>query len=542
MTDGASPGDFAALLDRARSCVATGRRDEALTVLGPILATEPLHGDALTLFAAVASELGRVDDLAALAHRIHGLQPHSPDVQNICGSLLAAVNRLDLAAPYLQAAADLDPSPQRLTAAAASLLAAGRRDEAAGYARHAALLGQSGPDLASLIAVGAGPERVSDGPRRIVVVTAIPDPREAKIGHAIRAAGSQAILLSSDAPTFDPATAFDQAFRFGTPAEALQMARQLDADLLHVCTQMNYETCQVLVAHRPAPVVVDSYDILTGMWTEAFFEKFPQFDSSRRIERFCLETADGLCLRGLQTQALRRKHGYVLQQPSVFWPEYAWNNRAPAQKLGDDDGKLHVVFSGAVHPADSPHDWMAEMLDGFGVHLHIYPMGGPPDRTGFEERFAPYVELDRRLEHFHLYQPVPQPDWLAALDRYDVMIHVLRFLFETDTGEHYTRDKLRLTYANKWADCLDTNVFYLAHDFMLLAHLAARTGTGAGVDWGTLHDRSFWEGLNARARGGGFDWSAQRAALSVDANAPRLMQFYKRVIERAGARARINRR
>ena len=161
--------------------------------------------------------------------------------------------------------------------------------------------------------------RASTAPLRIVIVTNLPDPREAKLGRAIRLAGGEPSLICRQEPSFDATRDFRHVIRVNTPWEALESARSLGADLYHVCAQMNYELAAAFVAHRPAPVVVDSYDLLTGMWTEKFFAEHSHFDAARQVERFCLEHADGLCMRSLQAQHLKRNFGVALPSTNPLY-------------------------------------------------------------------------------------------------------------------------------------------------------------------------------------------------------------------------------
>ena len=396
------------LLERARISAGAKRYEETLSYCQAILASEPLQLDALTLFTLSATQLGCGKEVQGLAERLVSLDPRHPELHHIAGTLLASSHQNQLAVDYFRHSVDLDPTnPTRHTNAASIMLKAGLRDEARGHARYAACLGETNADLAALVSetrvATPCPAPNSGQPLRVVIVTDKPDPREGKLGRAIRAAGSEPILMCNKAPTFDADAEFEQVLFFESPWEALRITQNLVPDLIHVCAHMNYDVALPFACHRPAPIVVDTYDVLTGMWTEEFFRKYSQFEHARSIERFCLEQADGLCSRSLQIQPLKRQFGYRLSQNCIFWPEYNWNDRPSSRKLSTDDGKLHVVYSGVIHPEDNPHDWLAEILDSFGVHFHVYPLGGPPDSEGFRERFATYVGLDHKLEHFHLH-------------------------------------------------------------------------------------------------------------------------------------------
>lgn len=355
------------------------------------------------------------------------------------------------------------------------------------------------------------------------------------MGRAIRVAGGEPTLICRHEPSFGAGLDFQRVIRVDTPWEALEATRAHGADLYHVCAQMDYEFAAAFVAHRPAPVVLDSYDLLTGMWTEKFFTAHAQFDIGRRVEMYCLEQADGLCLRSLQLQLLKRNHGLKPARPTIFWPEYCWGDVTPSPKLSAEDGKLHVVFNGTLSAGDNPFDWLATMLDGFGVHFHLYPLGGPPDPQGFQERFAEYFELADRLEHFHVHYPVPSGQWLSEFSKYDVMPMVVKSVAQGSAGEFRTLDQVRLNNANKCFDCLDGNVLLVVHGaFMVVSRTATRYGFGRETTWDQFRRRGFWEELHREVVTGGFDWTRQRTQLSVAANSSRLMSFYRSVIGRVG--------
>lgn len=523
-------------LDQAKASLEANCLDDAFESCSAALEQDLLQPEALSLYTEVATRLGRSDDVERLAHRLVALQPDHVELNKIAGVLLKTAGRSDLAVPYFIASLDNGSTdPAILNSIVSSYLETGQRAEATSFARHAVASGAGSSELAALVTENGKfrpPIHVPDADQslKVAVVTQQPDPREAKLGQAIRELGGEPHLICRDAPNFKAEGIFASVYRYETPWQALRIGEQIAPHIFHLCVQMNYDVAQVFVAHRPAPVIVDSYDLLTGMWTDEYFANNPSLSESRAMERFCLEQADALCNRGLQVQVLKRQYGFDTPRRNLFWPEYCLNNRSLSPKLSAGDGKLHVVYSGVIHPEDNPHDWLAEILDSYGVHFHIYPIGGPSDEDGFRDRFRRYVELEGELEHFHLHRPVSNEAWLDELAKYDVLIHVLRFLFFKYTGEHYTHHKLKLTWANKWADAQDCNVHYLTHDFMLLARMAERAGTGEGVTWEDVNSKDFWDGLHSRALNGDFDLAEKRRAYSVGAHAPRLMNFYRDVI------------
>lgn len=518
-----------ARLEKARICVSAGRLDEALDHYRAVLDAEPLQVEALTALTALASRLGKSAEVVPVAERLVGLQADHPELHRIAGTILLSSGQPDAAWEYLQKAIDLEPTDAGGVAnGARALLKAGRRQEATVFARHSATMGVSDSDLASLITANARPQCSSATDNlKVVVISDHLTPREAKLGRAIRLAGGEAVLLTTQNPPNNSQNDFAQVVRYGTPWQALQIAKTLGCDIFHVCPHMNYDTAQIFVAHRPGAVVVDTYDVLNGMWTEEFFAKYPQFEAGRNAERFALEQADGLCVRSLQTQVLKHDFGYNLSQPAVFWPEYCLDEDAPARKLSADDGKLHVIFSGNVNDGDNPYYWLAEFLDELGIHFHFYPLGGPPDVPGFRQRFAKYIDLETKHPHFHVHTPVVANLWLETVSQYDILVSFSNVMFSGQDGEAWTVAKTHRTMTNKLFECLDANLLLLSHQNKFVTRIAERYGFGLGVTHAEATSSNWWEELRGRVLADSTDWAEARAVLSVQAQAPRLMQFYR---------------
>ena len=529
------PGPGAAPVEAARASAAAGRLEEALELLRPVVAAEPLHADALPLFAQVAAQLGRIAEVQELADRVVALQDNHPGLFHLAGRLLIAAGRNDLALPYLLGGAGLGSGDGALFAdTARGLAGAGRIEEAGGYARQSIALDATS-EMEALAARSVRPAvrgRSSGESLKVAVVTAWPVPREHKLGAAIRAAGGEATLLAGSAATFDANQAFDRVLSFRSPMEALAMARELDIDVFHVVAHMNYDLALAFVAHRPAAVVVDSYDLMTGMWTEAFFARNPHHDAARRVERFCLEEADGSCVRSLQPQTAKRAHGFRFARPLIFWPDYAWGQRPGGAKLSAADGNLHVLFSGNVNEGDNPYDWLVELLDGLGIHFHFYPLGGPPDAAGFRQRFAKYFELEAKHAHFHVHEPVAGERWLETMSRYDVLVSFSNVLFSGRPGAVWTVAKTQQAMTNKLFECLDTDLLFLSHRGKFVSRIAERYGFGLGLSKEQAKSPEWWEGLRERVLGAGAGRSMSVPALSVGRQAPRLMAFYRTAMER----------
>ncbi len=141
-----------------------------------------------------------------------------------------------------------------------------------------------------------------DGP--VVVVCDRARGREWKLAIALRSAGRRVVLLHHRSATINARAHFDEVVPFRSPWEALRLVCELGPSVCHVMVNSDYRLAELLIQNRPGCVVVDSYDVIVGMYTEVYFETHHDFAAELARERYCLEHADGLCCRSREVEHL----------------------------------------------------------------------------------------------------------------------------------------------------------------------------------------------------------------------------------------------
>lgn len=377
----------------------------------------------------------------------------------------------------------------------------------------------------------------------VVVVCDQARGREWKLGLALRAQGCSTVLLHHRAATMNATACFDEVVSFRSPWEALRLACDFRARLCHVMVNSDYRLCELFLDHPPAPVVVDSYDVIAGMYTDAYFDARPDLAAERERERYCLERADGLCCRSREVEYLADVLGYRLG-PRVYLADGCEGGVATNSGQCCDD--VHVVYVGKLVPEGDPGPfldegrrlWLARMLSAQGIHFHLYP--GFDDASGdAHERFRDYLALADQTPFVHWHHSVP-PDMMSReLARYDFGLFVYNeFVRPSGHAFRLTDAKLRLCTSNKFYDYLDAGL-PIVHNAVEGSHLGAipdRFGAGVHVsgapvmEWGSLLRSSDRDSLRSGAE-------RARQAYDVRAHAARLIRFYESLggADRGGA-------
>ncbi|MFQ5495753.1 MAG: hypothetical protein ACE5EX_10275, partial [Phycisphaerae bacterium] len=298
----------------------------------------------------------------------------------------------------------------------------------------------------------------------VVMVSDTPRSREAKIAYALRHRGWKCVLLHRDAPTFDASGYFTEARSYGNEWQALRQALDYAPRAYHVMVNSDYRVAERFVRERPGIVVVGSYDMIAGMYTDAFLADHPDYRAEIDRERFCLESADGLCCRSAEADLLETALGYRLP-PRVLLFDGCW--QPPLDVGGHAGEELHVAYAGHIvagggrssgAASSSSKLWLAETLTAQGIHFHLFPWCAARG-AALDDALRDYRDLSRRQPHFHLHAMVP-PDRLAsAMAACDLGMFVYNEVaLPGGIASSFTPDKFRLCASNKLFDYIDAGL------------------------------------------------------------------------------------
>jgi hypothetical protein len=377
--------------------------------------------------------------------------------------------------------------------------------------------------------------------RRVVYVSDIPRIREVKLARALRGLGWETILLSRDAPGLDVFDAFSSQYRYGDAWEALTLASRLEPVAHHVFAGWSYHTAAAFVRHRPGKIVVDPYDILEGMARASYLKR--RYPGQTGLERYCLENADGVCCRSLETQYLKRSRGYRYRGKRIFFPDFSLP-RTSAEPTVKEEG-IHVVQIGGFalekyDPGFKYHHYLklARALAEDGVHFHIYGLAGVR-AGGFEETYSDYFELARETGRVHVHRPVPLPQLIAEIRKFTFGLHVagseLHFV-DDDAASLPTRYEYSMS--NRVYDYFRAGLPVILFKGRFQEWIASRLGVMVHAEEGLLREPKAW--LEHRLPGPELSAKLFRAQEAVlpETHIRRLATYYEALAAAAGSAAR----
>jgi hypothetical protein len=376
--------------------------------------------------------------------------------------------------------------------------------------------------------------------RQAVFIADTPRMREAKIARALKEIGWEVILLHRKPAPFDPAFYFSRSERYGDAWSALEIASRYSPEAYHVFVALMYETASVFVRQRPGPVVVDSCDLLAGMKSPWYIERF--HPGQRALERYCLENADGICSRDLQVQFLRKKFRYRRGGPTIFLPDLTL--AAPPEKAARrNDGEIHVVLMGIIgieriqpYWPDAHYLKLIEAIVEGGVHFHLYA-NAPLRRGNFEATFAQYRALERRNPRFHFHTTVPLPQLLREMAGYDFGLHTAGSMlnYRPTPYSGHLRASYDAAVTNRQFDYIQAGLPIILHDGRVATWVLSRLGVVHNADPGLMADPMRW--LRQRLPTPEQREKLARASdkIRMTSQIPRLETFYRTISAAAQA-------
>lgn len=325
-------------------------------------------------------------------------------------------------------------------------------------------------------------------PRQVVFVSDFPCSREAKLAYGLQQVGWEVILLYGKGPNFDAIKYFKEIQQYRNRWEALNLAARYTPVVYHVFSRWYFDTAATLVRYRPGKIVFDDYDVMAGMLTEEHLDKYNNREKLEQ-ERYCLENADGLCCRSLETQYAKRHLGYRFRGKRLLLLDCCWADGVCSYPpAAVQEGDLHVAYSGnlpVADPADPEdiseniHYEVAALLSRHRVHYHVYPS----DRRLAEmcaPRILNYLAAHGDPSYVHIHEPCSADDLTAELSHYHCGLHVLPLNVEGYMRQ-YTQEKFRYSTTNKIFDYLDAGLFVVIHPGAFQRFLVRRYRVGSSV-------------------------------------------------------------
>ncbi|MCM1231275.1 MAG: hypothetical protein NC489_14235 [Ruminococcus flavefaciens] len=239
---------------------------------------------------------------------------------------------------------------------------------------------------------------------------------------------------------------------FRTPEEALNICKTYCPFVYHVFVEKEYEVACNLIKNKKelGKVVYSAYDLFWGYYRNSI-KKSAKIAVEK--EKFCLENADGICFRDWGEDFLRENSNYKIGRcVQLFDGCVGWKDTGTI--LNEDE--LSLCYVGEVrsdqifrNEDDIRLIPMAQRCEKNRVHLHVFPS----EYCG--EKFNTYFKLDKELEYFHFYDPLPYQELIEIIGQFDYGID---YANENTEKKYVTQAQIKYVSMNKYFDYLDAGL------------------------------------------------------------------------------------
>ncbi len=216
------------------------------------------------------------------------------------------------------------------------------------------------------------------GKRQIVFIADMSPfiPRVPKFAYGLKQNGWDVVLLHRNALNFDPKKYFVETRQYGSPDEAAELAASYHPLAYHVFSSWYFNTAAAVIRRKPGKIVFDDYDVMAGMVKDDIARR--QYPGQLELERFCLENAEGLCCRSLETQYAKRVMGYKYCGKRIFFPDYCFNKKSFIQKKISERlnianvGNIYINPRSDIDDADNFHLKLSLILSQYKITTYLY--------------------------------------------------------------------------------------------------------------------------------------------------------------------------
>lgn len=285
-----------------------------------------------------------------------------------------------------------------------------------------------------------------------------------------------------------------------------------------------YQASKVLVNNiKFGKTIFDFQDLLVTN-----FGLNPPFTYMKREiknEKYVLSEVDGIINHSLELQTAKKYYGTIAHK-KLFFPIYTDNDQfVNRQKNNLDFENLHIVYIGGIMSAYRNKDyfgglqihWLIKKLNDQRIHFHVYP-----SPSLLKEHIIDYIELDKKLDYFHLHSSVSQKKLSSELANYD--FGVLPFFHRTNNR---LNDKRYYSTTLKMFNYFESGLpIILSEDLLFQNYMANKYGGGIKASWEDfdnvrelLKNQDYNQLLN--------NIKLNRVNLSLENNIHKILNFYK---------------
>ena len=243
------------------------------------------------------------------------------------------------------------------------------------------------------------------------------------------------------------------------------MVRKSNVKVFYVISSWNFDVAYLIIKNKKklnGKVIFDDYDVFSGMMNELEIEK--KFPDQFHKERICLENADGLCCRSLETQFPKHQKKLHINGKRIFFPEYMWN--IPENNFVDTSKEKILIYVGNFNNEIVK---LANKMDSIGWKLEIFPAHNVNSKK---------LNIPANIK-IHL--PVSSKLLIKKIKQYRIAIQLPGFFIDPK-NIIYTNKKIEYATSGKIFDYMEAGLKVLIADELFQKWILSRYGMAIEID------------------------------------------------------------
>ena len=223
--------------------------------------------------------------------------------------------------------------------------------------------------------------------------------------------------------------------------KVLWIAKRINPLIFHVFSSWDFDFAYSLIKNNgkiKSKIVFDDYDVFAGMVRVEYLKN--KYFGQLQKEKFCLENADGLCCRSLETQYTKKYLNYNYKGKRIFFPEYLWDN--PIKKKSFLPERNLLIYIGNISNSIAK---LAELIKKINWDFVIYS------------------HLKSKIKILNVHKPLKPKDLIRAISRYEYAIQLPACLLD-ENKKINTDAKYYYSTAGKIFDYLEAGLKVLISD------------------------------------------------------------------------------
>ena len=293
-------------------------------------------------------------------------------------------------------------------------------------------------------------------------------PRVDKITSGLLSLNKYKIILLTKKKNYALYKHYDKIIYFYGSYKVKWILKYTHPFVIHIFSSWNFDIAYSLIKVKikiKSKFIFDDYDVLAGMTNEKFVKSY--LPTQLEKEKYCLENAEGLCCRSLETQFAKKYLNYQYIGQRIFFPEYM------REKINDKTQKNPVKSKTIVYAGNVNIELLikvSKVINKIGWNIDVYP---------FQTKKS-YKNI--RQPNLKFYDPLPNKELIEKIKQYNLALQVPIDIENLVDQDIYTDHKKVYAMSGKMFDYIEANNKVIISELVLIRWILNRYGFAINIE------------------------------------------------------------